>query len=257
VNKVAKEVAKTHPDKYISTLAYAGYSYRPRKVELEKNISVQMCLHTRNCWVPGMVQDESRWYQDWVDHEGGPRPLYVWLYHCLPELQNDGGPAFRCFPGFHAHTIDQQFKKFARDGIRGAFIEGVSDQVDGYVATKLLDDPTLDVDAMLGEFFTRYYGAAAEPMKRFYRLMEETYSNPENYPEEVRADLKRDFFQTEEMAWRFLGNAERMTALGELLDEAARLAVTEVEHQRVSLFRKGIWDPMLAGREAYLAKHPE
>ncbi len=99
------------------------YSYYPRKIQLEPNVSVQMCLHTRTCWAPGMWQDELHWYQDWVSREKG-RPLYVWLYHCLPELHNVDGPVFRCFPGFHAHAVGEQFRTFARDGIRGAFIEG-------------------------------------------------------------------------------------------------------------------------------------
>ena len=41
-------MAKTHPDKYLSTLAYSEYAYYPRKVHLEPNISVQMCLHARH-----------------------------------------------------------------------------------------------------------------------------------------------------------------------------------------------------------------
>ena len=192
VNKVARELAKSHPDKYISTLAYAGYSYYPRKVQLEPNVSVQMCLHTRNCWAPGMQQDELRWYQDWVKHEQG-RPLYLWLYHCLPELQIVDGPPFHCFPGFHAHAVGVQFKTFARDGIRGAFIEGVSDQVDAYITIKLLDDPSLDVDTLLDEFFPRYYGPAAAPMKQFYLCVEETYCNPANYPEEIQHKSKDSF----------------------------------------------------------------
>lgn len=255
VNKVARELARTHPDKYISTLAYAGYSYYPRNVRLEPNVSVQMCLHTRNSWAPGMLQHELRWYRDWVGREKG-RPMYVWLYHCLPELQNVDGAAFRCFPGFHAHAVGLQFKRFARDGIRGAFIEGVSDQVDAYVTVKLLDDPSLDVDTLLDEFFTRYYGPAAEPMKRFYLRVEEIYCNPANYPDEVQKNLKKDFFQTEEIAWKYLGTEARMAELGALIDEATRLAVADVEKQRVALFRKAIWDHMVEGRRQYLAKQP-
>jgi len=255
VNKVAREVVKSHPDQMISTLAYAGYSYYPRKVKIEKNISIQMCLHTRNYWVPGMQQDEQSWYQEWVSKEKG-RHLYLWLYHCLPELQNVVGPPFRSFPGFHAHTLEQQFKQFARDGIRGAFIEGVSDQVDIYVTMKLLDDPSRSVDTLLEEFFSRYYGRAAKPMHQFYLSVEEIYRDSANYPEEIQKNLKQDFFQTDEIAWKYLGTAERMTTLEALMDEATQLASSDVEKQRVALFRKSIWDHMLQGRKEYLEKHP-
>ena len=253
MNKVAREVAKTHPGKYISTLAYCDYSYHPLKVRLEPNISVQMCLHTRNWWVPGMKENEIRFYRDWVTREKG-RPLYVWLYYCLPELNL--GPSYRCFPGFCSHTLGPAIKMFARDGVRGAFIEGASDQVDTYVTCKLLDDPSLDVDALLEEFFTRYYGQAAGPMKRLYLRMEEIYSDPANYPEEVRKDRTKDFFQTEEIAWKYLGTESRMAELAALMDEASRLAVGDVEKQRVGLFRKAVWNHMVEGRKQYVAKQP-
>jgi hypothetical protein len=79
---------------------------------------------------PSHGENELRFYQDWVSRDKNRR-FYLWLYHLMPEL-NLGGPAYRCFPGFHAHALDRQLKMFARDGIRGAFIEGVSDQVDAY-----------------------------------------------------------------------------------------------------------------------------
>ena len=255
VNKVAREVAKTHPHKYISTLAYAGFSYYPRKVRLEPNISVQMCLHTRNWWAAGIRENELQFYRDWIRHEKG-RPLFLWLYHCMPELNIACHP-YRCFPGFHAHELDRQIKMFARDGIRGAFIEGVSDQIDAYVTMKLLDDPSLDVDVLLDEFFKRYYGPAVAPMKKFYLLVEETFSNPANYPKEVQEDHKKDFLQNEEIAWKYLGTEPRMVELSKLMDEASQLAVGEVEKQRVALFRKAIWDHMVEGRRQYLEKNPD
>lgn len=254
VNRVAREIARSHPDKCISTLAYAGYSYYPDKIQLEPNVSVQMCMHTRNYWAPGMKQDEERWYRDWIKNEKGRRPLYLWLYHCLPELQNSGGPPFHCFPGFHSHSIGRQFKQFAQDGIRGAFVEGVSDQIDIYLTLKLMDNPSLNVDILLKEFFTSYYGPAADPMQEFYLQIEDVYGNSANYPPEVRTNLRQDFFQTEEMAWKYLGTAERMAKLESLINDATRLAVCEPEKQRVALFRKAIWDHMAQGRQEYVLK---
>jgi hypothetical protein len=93
-------------------------------------------------------------------------------------------------------------------------------------------------------------------MKRFYLCVEETYCNPANYPEEVRNDRKADFFQTEEIAWKYLGTEARMAKLGKLMDEATQLAVGDVEKQRVVLFRTAIWDHMVGGRKQYLAKLP-
>ena len=44
--------------------------------------------------------------------------------------------------------------------------------LDYYVAAKLLWDPHLDVDALLDEFYRRFYGPAAEPMRAYYEELE-------------------------------------------------------------------------------------
>lgn len=260
VNKVAREVAKTHPDKYIATLAYADYAYRPQKTQLEPNVSVQMCLHARHQWAPPAWGNDRRLYQDWVLHEKA-RPLYLWLYYCFPELMCGDGSSWHCFPGFSAHTIDRQLKMYARDGIRGAFVEGICDQVDTYVIFKLFDDPSLNVDALLDEFFARYYGAAGAPLKKFYLRVEDIFSTTANYPEEVQRNPRKQFHQTEEIAWKYLGTEARMAELGNLMDEATRLAsavgASEIEKQRVAVFRKAVWDYMVEGRKMYLAKQPK
>jgi hypothetical protein len=252
VNKVAREVAKTHPDKFVATLAYADFAYYPDDVRLEKNVSVQMCLHVRNWWAPGREENDLRFYRDWVSHADGRR-LYLWNYYLFPDLLGKMN-GFHCFPGFSAHTLDRQIKMFARDGIRGMFIDSLSDQVDSYVTFKLLDDPSLDVNDLLEDFFMRYYGAAGGPMKRMYLRIEEIYSTPANYPEEVQKSRDKDFHQTEEMAWKYLGTEDRMAELGKLMTDAEQADTSAVERQRVAIFRKAVWDYMVHGRKMYLAK---
>jgi hypothetical protein len=252
-NKVAREVAKTHPDKYLSMLAYNEYAYYPSKVRPEPNISVQMCLQARHWWAPGSKETDTSFYHDWVSRDKGRR-LYVWLYYCFPELLCDDGN-WRCFPGFSAHNLDQQIKMFARDGIRGAFLNYLGEQVDFYITLKLFDDPSLDIDALLEDFFTRYYGPAGEPLKRFYLRVEDIYSNPANYPEEVRKNHFKQWHQTQEMAWKYLGTEARMAELGAMMAEAERAPVSDIEKQRVALFRKAVWDYMVEGRKQYWAKH--
>ncbi len=248
-NRVARELGRSHPGKHLSCLAYARYAYYPRRARPEPNISVQMCLHVRNWWAPSMERNDMSFYREWVSREGGKRPLYLWLYYCFPEEIAMNGK-FHCFPGFFAHTAARQIRMFHRDGIRGAFLNGLGEQVDTYVTLRMLDDPTIDLDQLLDEFFGRYYGAAAAPMKRLYLRIEEIYSSPRYYPEEVQKE-NRHFHQTEEMAWGYLGTAERMAELGEYMRQARRAARTDVEKQRVELFEKGVWDYMVEGRRKW------
>lgn len=169
---------------------------------------------------------------------------------------------FHCFPGFFAHTAARQIKMFAKDGIHGfwTFDGGmVGEQVDAYITFKLFDDPSRDVDQLLDEFFRRYYGAAAGPMQKMYLKMEDIFSNPTNYPEDVQKTNKT-FHQTEEIAWGNLGTEDRIAELGRFMQAAKAAAQTEVEKQRVALFERGVWNYMVEGRAMYLAKlkaHPE
>lgn len=133
------------------------------------------------------------------------------------------------------------------------FLCGIGEQVDYYLTMKLYDDPTLNVDELLNEFFTSYFGAAAEPMAKFFSLIETTYSNPENYPEEVRT-VDAQFHQDARIAWEFLGTEPRMTALGQLMAEAEKRATTELEQKRVKTWKEGVWDYMVRGRADYFAK---
>jgi len=250
-NEVAREIRQSHPDKVLATLAYSSYAYYPESLRLESNIAVQLCLHVRNWWAPDMERNDMAFYESWVSKEKD-RPIYLWLYYCFPEevAMNSG---WNCFPGFFAHTLDRQFKRFAKDGVRGAFLNNLGDYLDTYLTFRYLDDPGQDVDRLIDEFHTLYYGAAAAPMKQLYLRIEEIFSNPAHYPEDVRTG-KRHSHQTEEMAWGYLGTAERMAELGQLMDTARRLAASDLEKRRVALFEKGIWDYMVEGRRKYVAK---
>ena len=261
VDAVARDLGRSYPDRYISALAYADYAHYPAGVELAPNIAAMMCLTVRHWWAPGMARADRTIFDTWVRKEKGRRPLYVWLYYCFPAL-NAKQHKDNAFPGFSARTVMQQMRMYADAGIEGIFLEHSSemgqsylmDQLELYLTFKLADDPTLDGKAITDEFFRRYYGAAAKPMRAFYELVEDTYTSPDCYPEDARELPGRTQHQNEERAWRWLGTEERMAALGRFMDQATAAARTDAEKQRVDLFRRGIWDYMLEGRRAYLAR---
>ncbi|MCX5637039.1 MAG: DUF4838 domain-containing protein [Planctomycetota bacterium] len=159
INAVAREVRKTHPDKYISALAYHVYAYRPKDIDLESNIAVAPCLQPRNYWAPKIRENDIRFYEEWVSKKD--RPIYLWNYYCFPEEVALGGK-FNCFPGFSAHVCAEQIKMYHSDGVRGVFLCGIGEQVDYYLTMKMYDDPNINPDELLNEFFSRYFGVASE-----------------------------------------------------------------------------------------------
>lgn len=255
-NKVAREVAKTHPDKWIGQLAYSTYAYYPTSVVPESNVAVQMCLHTRNWWCPSMEANDRKILAAW-SRARPRRPLHLWLYYCFPALNGRSGN-YSYFPGFFAHTVVKQMKLYHDSGVMGIFLENSSecdatylmDQLEYYVTFRLADDPSLDGNRLIEEFFTRYYGSAAAPMRALYCRIEDLYSNPRYYPPEIRNSPAHQH-QNEELAWKWLGTPERIAELGKLIDQAVAAARTPEEKQRVELFREGIWQPLAEGRKKY------
>lgn len=245
-NKVARAIRASYPDKFLATLAYAQYACYPRWLRLEPNIAVQLCLHIRNIHDTAIQDNDLEILKAWATRDRN-RPIYLWLYYCFPQEVATNGQ-WHCFPGFFAHGIGRWFKLYHRYGVRGAFFNGWGQDVENYVTCKLLDDPTQNVDALLEDYFRGYYGAAAGPMKQLYLAIEETYSNPANYP--------AGFFghQTKQAAWEYLGTEERMARFAALMSAAKQAAATEAEQQRVALFEREVWDYMVQGREKFLAR---
>lgn len=250
VNEVAKELHKTHPDKGLVTLAYASHAAPPTRVKLDPSIAVQFCFacnrapHDRR-----QYEHEIRLLEEWAkDRE---RPLYLWLYYTFPKEFADNGK-YHCFPGFFAHTIGEQMRLFARLGLRGMFHCGYGQDVESYVTFKLMDDPALDVDKLLDEYFGGLYGPAAAPMKQLYLGIEEVFCDPANYPKERVSGSA--------LSWGHLGTEARMIEFARLLDKAKaaadlpQVANLRQVRARIDLFEKAVWSYMVAGREQFVSR---
>ena len=255
MNAVAREIKKSHPDKYLSTLAYSYYAFPPATLILEDNVTIQLCLHARNIHDLKVQETDQRVLAEWAA-ESKDRPKYLWLYYCFPSMAavwpeiSHSQHQWRCFPGFFAHSIHKQMRAYEQAGVRGIFYEPsylansqqipLMDQLEFYVTWKMADDPSLDGGKLINEFFASYYGAAARPMQAYYEKMETIYAEP------------RRGHQNEERAWTQLGTQTNMAELGELMDAGKAAAQTDIEKRRIALFDKGIWQYMLSGRKTYL-----
>lgn len=247
VNAVAREVRKTHPDKFISTLGYWAYALPP-EFPMEPNVSVAPCLHT--CYFPvhpGMRDNDLALYRDWQKKSQGP--MFMWVYYHHP-MEPALIQRWKCFPHVMVHDTAKAMRQFVRDGVRGIFECGEQDQLEQYVMARVWDDPDTDVDAVIEEFFRLYFGPAGEPMKRFYLRLEQIATDPANYPAPYS---RRDGIDWKKVAWERLGTAERMDELAALIAQADKAATAEPYRQRFTLWRSALWDWMQQGRQEYLA----
>lgn len=251
VNRVAKELKKTHPDKYIAALAYYDYSVYPTDQRLESNIAIQLCLAVNNYWCPIMKKSYTDMYQSWVSKEKD-RPIYLWLYPQFPE-ETGNMKGFKVFPGFNSRLIAEQMKQFAKDGIRGLFLNGSSQQLNNYMYNRMAWNANEDPEKILSEFFSNYYGPAEIPMKNLFMEIESTYQDSKNYPKDVLEAVDSQH-QTERIAWHYLGTTERMSRWETQITEAKKLAQTSPYKERVALFETGVWNHMKEGKKAFQIK---
>ena len=245
VNEVAKEVKKIHPGKYIGAGGYAGFAYPPKELALEDNIMVMLCLHTRSN--NPQVQANDRAILDAWQNRFPKMKKFVWEYWCFPSQQATHQQT-RLFPSFFASRIGGLFADYRRHGMTGMFWEPsylpegqhsvLFDQVEGHINWSLAWDESRDPAYLLEEFFPLYYGPAAVPMREWYRMAEAIYTQPVTWRE-----------QTDAIAWNELGTKPRMKQLGELVEQARKLAVGEPWQSRFSLFDRGVWQYMVKGKE--------
>ena len=245
VNAVAREVGATHPNKYIATLAYWDYAFPPKGMTMEPNVSIAPCLHLCFYAISDAMRDnDMAFYDAW--RERTKAPMFLWVYYHHP-MEVALAQKWKCFPNFMPHESARWMRKFIRDGVRGMFRCGEPDQLEHYVMAKVWDDPSLDTDAVMNEFFDLYFGAAAEPMRKFYARIEQTVTSKASYP-------TGKYWWNQKISWRSLGTAERMDELGKLIAEAERLAATDMEKTRVKMWRQAVWKWMQDGRAQYLSR---
>lgn len=245
VNKVAEEIKKSHPQKKITTLAYAEHEGLPTGFKLEDNVVVYFCISANRMpylkLLPSQLNRMAEWRKAYPD-----QPLAMWLYNTFPKEIADNGN-FHCFPGFFAHETERQYRIFKDLNIRaGVFHCGFFGETDNYQHLKYMMDPTPGADAVLDGYFASF-GKAGKPLREYYDIVEKRYCDPGNYPEGTG-------HQTVRLAWGVLGNAETMKRLGELMDKAEKAAETDTEKARVNLWKLGVYDYMKEGYDSYVRR---
>lgn len=247
---VAREIAKTHPEAVLCCSAYARMSYPPETFKLAPNIKVTFCVFPRAFTAADSSGLElmKLWKETQGEREFGVYPYFF-------------GNALSClyggcevFPNFCADRIWKTFSRYFNEyNVRSFFIEPtyrgkgsigiLFDQLESYIFYRLADNPKLDGDQLIEEFFRRYYGKAANEMKEFYRLVEK-----------IHCETTPGKGTVAEQQWRDLGSDRNMADLEAIIARARIKAAADkpIYQKRVDIFDKGLWGAMRAGKKRYL-----
>ena len=171
VNAVAEEIAKTHPDKLIDTLAYLYSEAPPLNVRPHPNVRIRLCpIGACN----GQPYDRCVHNRYFTDHLHGwakiTNQLYIW--HYVTNFRHFLLP----YPNFDELAADVPMYK--KNGVVGIFMEGDAEKGGGaenaelrsYVLARLLWNPETNVDATVNEFMAAFYGKSAKAMRAYFDL---------------------------------------------------------------------------------------
>ncbi len=224
-NAVARELAKTHPDATILAGAYHWYNQAPLDggIRAEPNLSLVICHYTEYCSMHPIEQADCPRNQRYRDLLASWDRLIPDIYY-YEYYYTDG---FRQFPCNLVHAIRRDIPYFHRRGDKGLYTQYGNiwnTHLNYYVAARLLWDVGADVDALLEDFYTRFYGPAAVPMKAYYELCSRVLA---------QTDRHLCTCSGGGIDMRVIFTDEVVARMQELSDRAMGLADTDIVRQRL------------------------
>lgn len=170
VNAVAREIAKTHPDKFIGTLIYAIARKPPETVpRLEDNVFGYITEVSARWCEPGRREADHELTREWA---GRCKHLSRYDYFGL------GTFTPRYYPHFMAEAIKFD-KSLGMEGMYSelnTFLPHTAPMI--WAFAKLEWDASLDIDQLLSEFMEKMFGAAAPTMTKYFDLLERSWNQP-------------------------------------------------------------------------------
>ena len=172
LNWLAEEVAKVHPEIYISTLAY-HYTEPPPKggVRAADNLIIKLC-DTRTNQAASILEDCNKIYKDFLSEwKNYAKNLFIWDYAIV--FQGMTGLPFAS--EFHYGDL---YRTYYENNVTGLFWEhewgfkADMYELKFFLETKLFEDPYQDVDKLIDTFMDCYYGAAGRQVLAIRKEMD-------------------------------------------------------------------------------------
>jgi len=245
VARVAEGV-KDLKGKYITTLAYGPKKKPPQSFRLPANVRVRLCTNGPSLHaLPGSRAKQLARIEQWSGRMKGG--LVLWVYTNAAWYHGSLKGAVETMPRLIA-----RFLKDSSPYIQGVFFENEANNhtlrfFDEYIILKLLWDPHQDVDALIEDYFTKFYGPAAGPMKAFYARLEQMWLQVCTFygGDEARFVGRIDL-------WDKIYSKAAMAELDAMLKEADRKAAgDEAVSWRVDLIRRHVYRSVAGSRKGF------
>lgn len=230
LNKVAAELEKTHPDKLLGCLAYSTYIIPPERIGLHRNIIPYLTSNRADYRDPAFRKKDQA-LLEWWGRVANQMGIYDYAY----------GMGF-AIPRIYSHLFQGAIRHAVSNGVKGFYAEVYPNWgLDGpklYLMARVLWDPEADIDALENDWNERMFREAAEPMKRYFARCERAWNEQKTGRGHWAYRLAADPKQFEVFPPAVMDECTRY------LDQAAKLAQSDLVRERVRFFRK-TWDVTL------------
>lgn len=226
-NSVAREVGKKFPDRILNYYAYADYTLPPkRETKLEPNLMVWVAP-IRHCRLHGIGSADcasrdalGKLIDDWS--KIAPRIGYRTYNFNLAE----------CIAPYSKISVWKQEIPFLKarkctaidfETLAGWAIEGPHI----YLSARLGWDADADVDAVMADYYEKFFGKAAPHVKAYWERIDRAFAE---------ARTHAGGFQCLSAIYA----PELLAACAKDLDAAENAADSEIARKRVQMFRRGL-----------------
>lgn len=226
VNIIAKELKKTHPDKYIGTLIYHIARELPEKVDkLEDNVFGYITQNSGNWYNPEVKEEDMELTRQWAKR----------VNH-LSRYDYFGFGSFT--PRVIPRLMDEEMKFDKSLGLEGMYVEVYTFLPHTapmmWAFAQLQWDVNRNIDSLLDEFYTKMYPSTHPTMKKYFTLLEDSWMTERPGHTGVGWEHRNILRQATSIS------AEDTRKGLQLLEQAFAQAKTPVEKRRIDVARAGL-----------------
>lgn len=199
LDKVARQLNESHPEKMVSGLVYGAYQQPPEDLDtLSPNLALIECRN-RSTFIDKERQVYHRDLRNaWLEKLPS-KQYFTWDYYLSNTPEAAGRPVF--YPRIIAEDLRELKGISMGDNIEvynhrpdkmGEFKwdEFATNHLNLYVTSRLWWDANQDVDALLEDYYSNYYGTAAPEMKAFVEYSEAHWDAMRRDPEKISIALE-------------------------------------------------------------------
>ncbi len=170
VNRVARAVGQTHPDKLINVYAYDGYIDPPRGIEtMENNVAIIICRITQDGVYSFPIASNDQ-YSERIRKtiEGWAAKAHHILFYDYYAHYDWFAP----WPVEQSIAVDLRYYHSFGPRVEGLVPEmhphWGTQGLTNYVMAKFSWNVNLDIDSLVNDYYAKFYGGAAKEVKAYF-----------------------------------------------------------------------------------------